>query len=59
MKIDAYAHIVPPRDKDLLYKVNPGEVETKITPTRALYDLEHRFRIMDQYEPLRQVLTLA
>jgi predicted TIM-barrel fold metal-dependent hydrolase len=59
LKIDAYAHIVPPKYKDLLYKVNPGEVDTKITGNRALYDLEHRFRIMDLYEPLRQVLTLA
>jgi len=59
LKIDAYAHIVPPRYKDLLYKVNPGEVDAKITSTPTLYDLEHRFRIMDQYEPLRQVLTLA
>ncbi|HJX12499.1 MAG TPA: amidohydrolase family protein [Dehalococcoidales bacterium] len=59
LKIDCYAHVVPPRYKDFLHKVNPAEVDTKIAGTPSLYDMDIRFRIMDQYEPLRQVLTLA
>lgn len=58
-KIDAYAHIVPPKYKDFLYKIAPKQVDTKIRNNPSLYDLEYRFKLMDPYEPLRQVLTLA
>ncbi|MDB9822354.1 amidohydrolase [Deltaproteobacteria bacterium] len=59
LKIDAYSHIVPPKYKELLRRVVPEEVDSKIDPHPSLYDLEQRFRIMDKYEPLRQVLTLG
>ena len=59
LKIDAYAHIVPPKYKDYLYKIAPKQVDTKITNNPSLYDMDYRFRLMDPYEPLRQVLTLA
>lgn len=59
LKIDAYAHIVPPKYKDFLYKIAPEQVDTKIMFNPSLYDLEYRFKLMDPYEPLRQVLTLA
>ncbi len=59
LKIDAYSHIVPPKYKDFLYKIAPEQVDTKISNNPALYDLEYRFKLMDPYEPLRQVLTLA
>ena len=58
-KIDAYTHIVPAKYKDYLYKIAPEQVDTKINNNRSLYDLEYRFKLMDPYEPLRQVLTLA
>ncbi|MCK9364760.1 MAG: amidohydrolase [Syntrophales bacterium] len=59
LKIDAYAHIVPPKYKELLGKIAPDEVAYKIDPITTLYDLDYRFRIMDKYEGLVQVLTMA
>lgn len=59
LKIDAYAHIVPPKYLEAIRKVAPQMVEAQIVPCRPLYDLDHRFRIMDKYEPIRQVLTLG
>lgn len=59
LKIDAYSHIAPPKYKELLEKVAPNDCAYKIDPVPPLYDLEHRFRIMDSYEGLVQVITLA
>lgn len=59
LKIDAYSHVVPLKYKEALYKIAPEQVDIKIAPHPALYDMERRFRIMDRYEPLRQVLTLG
>ena len=59
LKIDAYSHIVPPQYKETLSKVAPKLHDRDVTPCRPLYDLDARFRIMDLYEPIRQVLTLG
>ena len=59
LKIDAYAHIIPPKFKDALYRVSPKMHDQQILPELSLYDLDARFRIMDKYEPIRQVLTLG
>ncbi len=59
LKIDAYAHIVPPKYGEALHKVAPKMYEQQVLPCPPLYDLDKRFRIMDKYEPLRQVLTLG
>lgn len=59
LKIDAYAHIVPPKYGEALHKVAPQMYETQVLFSPPLYDLDQRFRIMDRYEPLRQVLTLG
>lgn len=59
LKIDAYAHIVPPRYGEALHKVAPAMYENQVMVCPPLYDLDARFRIMDKYEPLRQVLTLG
>ncbi len=59
LKIDAYSHIVPPKYKQALYKVAPEMHDRQVQVCPPLYDLDHRFRIMDKYEPLRQVLTLG
>jgi len=59
LKIDAYTHIVPPKYLEAIHKVAPQMVDRQIMPTPPLYDLDARFRIMDKYEPLRQVLTLG
>ena len=59
LKIDAYAHIIPPRYLTEIEKVSPALVNEQILPEPVLYDLDARFRVMDKYEPLRQVLTLG
>ena len=59
LKIDAYSHIIPPKYKEALYKVAPEMHDRQVLSCPPLYDLDHRFRIMDKYEPLRQVLTLG
>jgi aminocarboxymuconate-semialdehyde decarboxylase len=60
MKIDIFPHILPVKYKEAFQKVNRSEVFIKmhnIIPT--LSDLDHRFRIMDEYDDLVQVLTLS
>jgi aminocarboxymuconate-semialdehyde decarboxylase len=59
LKIDAYAHIVPEKYRQALYKVAPKIHDEQILFSPPLYDLDQRFRIMDKYEPIRQVLTLG
>ena len=59
LKIDAYAHIVPPRYAKEIEKLVPSIYDQQIKPCPVLYDLDARFRVMDKYEPLRQVLTLG
>jgi predicted TIM-barrel fold metal-dependent hydrolase len=44
---------------DALNRIAPDECSRKIAPNPALYDLEMRFRILDQYEDILQTLTLA
>jgi predicted TIM-barrel fold metal-dependent hydrolase len=59
LKIDAYAHIVPPKYLKALCKVAPEMCDSQIMTYPTLYDMDERFRLMDKYEPLRQVLTLG
>jgi len=59
LKIDAYSHIIPLKYKEELRKIVPEEVSNKIDPHSTLYNLDHRFEVMDKYEPIRQVLTIG
>ncbi len=59
LKIDAYAHIIPPKFNETLKKISPQLFERQVAPYPTLFDLDARFRVMDKYEPLRQVLTLG
>jgi predicted TIM-barrel fold metal-dependent hydrolase len=59
LKIDAYSHVTPPGYLKALEKANPQMVAQKVSHVPALYDLDARFRIMDRYEGLVQVLTLG
>ncbi|MBN2063101.1 MAG: amidohydrolase [Deltaproteobacteria bacterium] len=59
LKIDAYSHIIPPKYRDALYKVAPELYDQQVVHWPPLFDLDARFRIMDKYEPIRQVLTLG
>lgn len=64
-KIDIFPHILPPRYKEALFKATQSSkyIDTVMRPqinaVTTLYDLEHRFRIMDKYEGLVQVITLG
>jgi predicted TIM-barrel fold metal-dependent hydrolase len=62
MKIDIFAHILPPKYKEILDNdkgaISKGFYTTqRVLPT--LFDLDLRFRIMDRYDDLMQVLTLS
>ncbi len=61
MKVDIYTHIVPPKYKELVAsKPHTGLAPLdyiSIMPT--VYDLDARFRIMDRYPDVVQVLTIA
>ena len=61
MKIDVFPHIIPQRYKEALYQKVPGGFfgSAWIDATPTLTNLDARFRIMDQYEGLVQVLTLG
>lgn len=56
IKIDAYSHITPPKYLKALEKSN---LRTPHLPRPALYDMEERFRILDKYEGILQVITLG
>ena len=57
LKIDAYSHIAPKKYKETLTKTAPKLAAYMLEPFAPLYDLDERFRIMDRYEGLVQVLT--
>jgi len=62
LKIDIFPHIIPPKYKDRRLKslTTPDPaVEASLAAVPSIHDLELRFRIMDRYEPLVQVLTLV
>ena len=61
MKIDLFCHILPFKYKEAFYKTTPPNFYLKnvIDSLPTLFDLEHRFRIMDKYEGLKHVLTLS
>ena len=59
--IDIFPHILPIKYKEALYKIAPSGFYIKdvIETLPTLFDLDHRFRIMDKFEGLLQVLTLS
>jgi aminocarboxymuconate-semialdehyde decarboxylase len=61
MKIDIFCHVIPPKFKDVLYKLaGPGfHLKNVIDTLPTMYDMDLRFKIMDKYEGLKQVLTLS
>ncbi len=58
LKIDVFAHILPANYKKALREILPSGGGLGFG-TPALSDLERRFRIMDRFEGLVQVLTLS
>ncbi len=61
MKIDAFPHILPLKYKEALFKAAPTGFYLKdvIESLPTLFNLDHRLRIMDKFEGLMQILTLA
>jgi predicted TIM-barrel fold metal-dependent hydrolase len=60
LKIDIYPHILPLKYKNALYKMTTlsSAQQARIETLPTLFDLDLRFRLMDKYEGLMQVLTL-
>lgn len=58
MIIDIFTHLVPPKYKAALGKVAP-HLEAQVGRMPTVYDLDLRFRIMDKYRDVRQVLTIT
>jgi predicted TIM-barrel fold metal-dependent hydrolase len=56
MKIDIYSHLIPPKLKEMMFQKQKTIKE--LQTNTSLYDLESRFRIMDRYPDLVQVLTV-
>jgi uncharacterized protein len=62
MKIDIFPHIMPEKYRKKLLDVTPSSFQRQYGPVfriPMLFDLESRFRLMDKYEGLVQVITLA
>jgi uncharacterized protein len=60
LKIDVFNHILPKKYKDALDKAAPNyaqKAHNDNLPT--LWDMDHRFRIMDKYPGLMHVLTVS
>jgi predicted TIM-barrel fold metal-dependent hydrolase len=63
-KIDVYAHILPPKFKELLFKTATESPTLKTLKSRiptlpTLFDMDERFRIMDRHPEVIQVLSVA
>ncbi len=56
--IDIFTHIVPPKYKAALAEKAP-HLSDHVGRVPTLYDMDQRFRIMDNYKDVRQVLTMA
>jgi aminocarboxymuconate-semialdehyde decarboxylase len=64
MKIDIFAHVFPPKYKEALYRWLPASVVSQNRNLKgnaalpALWDMDVRLRIMDEYDDYVQVLTV-
>ncbi len=61
LKIDIYPHVLPIGYKEALLKLVPANSywQRSIISRPTVFDIDHRFRIMDRFEGLVQVLTLG
>jgi aminocarboxymuconate-semialdehyde decarboxylase len=59
LTIDGYSHISPPKYTDVLRKEYPGFYGRILGVTAPMFDMEARFRVMDAFAPLAQVLTIG
>ena len=61
MKIDIFTHIMPQKVHDFLIKRSTMDpiIHEQTRKIRSLWDLDLRFKIMDKFDELVQVLTLG
>jgi predicted TIM-barrel fold metal-dependent hydrolase len=63
MKIDVFAHLLPPRYLEERNRRADGRLASQYakyaTANRGLTDLPLRFSIMDKFPDVRQILTIA
>jgi aminocarboxymuconate-semialdehyde decarboxylase len=61
MKLDIFNHIFPKIFYDKMMKVNPDLVDIgkRVRGIPVLYDLDARFRCMDEFEDYAQIICLA
>jgi uncharacterized protein len=59
LKIDAYSHISPPKYTEFVRQKYPIMYNNMLGGCIPLYNLDQRFKIMDMYEGLVQVLTIG
>jgi predicted TIM-barrel fold metal-dependent hydrolase len=61
MKIDIFTHIFPPRAFERLLEIMPNltDMARRTQHVPLLFDLDARFRLMDQFGDYRQVLSMA
>ncbi|OFV82947.1 MAG: hypothetical protein A2W26_10525 [Acidobacteria bacterium RBG_16_64_8] len=59
VKIDGYSHISPAKYTEALRKEFPGFYRQILGSTPPLFDMEARFRVMDAFAPIAQVLTVG
>jgi aminocarboxymuconate-semialdehyde decarboxylase len=59
MKIDVFSHILTKKYLETYTKKNKAILQTIEARTRAVTDLDVRFRLMDRYPDILQVLTVA
>ncbi|HEY95481.1 MAG TPA: amidohydrolase family protein [Dehalococcoidia bacterium] len=57
--IDAYAHISPPKYTEFIKEKYPIMYNNMLGPCVPLYDMDTRFRIMDKFPEVVQVLTIG
>ncbi|MEE8418701.1 MAG: amidohydrolase family protein [Dehalococcoidales bacterium] len=57
--IDAYSHISPPKYSEAVRKVSPEVYGQILGNTPPLFDMDERFRIMDMFPEIVQVLTIG
>jgi aminocarboxymuconate-semialdehyde decarboxylase len=57
--IDAYAHISPPKYTEFIQKKYPIMYNNMLGTCIPLYNMDERFKIMDAYDGLVQVLTIG
>lgn len=60
-KINIFSHILPPKYKEALLNTAPTSLDimSNITATPTVFDLERRFKIMDKFEGLVEMLSIA